>query len=149
MNITIVCVGRLKEKFYRDAIDEFKKRMGAYAKLEIKEFADEGELTLTGKNIIKYLKTDERAYNIALAIEGREYDSLSFAEKIDSLMTRGVSHIRFIIGGSDGLSDEVLHTCDELLSFSKMTFPFQLMRVILIEQIYRAFRINNNEPYHK
>lgn len=159
MKITILCVGKVKEKFYRDAIDEFMKRLSRYAKVAIIEVPDEKtpdqasdtEVNMIkdkeGAKLMKSLKED--AYMVALAIDGKMRDSVSFANHIDELGVRGVSHICFIIGGSLGLSDEILRTVDEKISFSAMTFPHQLMRVILLEQIYRAYRIMNNEPYHK
>lgn len=159
MKITILCVGKVKEKFYRDAIAEFQKRLSRYTKLLIVEVPDEKtseqasdkEIALVkdkeGERILSSIKDD--GYVICLAIEGKEIDSVELSRKIDGLKVQGNSHIYFIIGGSLGLSDEVLKRADYKLSFSKMTFPHQLMRVILLEQIYRAFRISNNEPYHK
>lgn len=159
MKITIISVGKIKEAFYRDAVAEYSKRLSAYCRLEIKEVSDEktpdgasAEMEKQikekeGQRILKVM--DERAYSFALAIEGKKYDSLGFAEKLERLGVSGQSHIQFIIGGSLGLSEAVLKRADEKLSFSDMTFPHQLMRVILLEQIYRGFRINNREPYHK
>ena len=159
MKITILCVGKVKEKFYRDAIGEYQKRLSRYCKLEIVEVADEKtkeqasetEITLVkkkeGERILKALHED--GYVIALAINGTQSDSIGLAEKIEKLGLSGISHVYFIIGGSLGLSDEVLSRADEQLSFSKMTFPHQLMRVILLEQIYRSCRIIHHEPYHK
>ena len=159
MNITIICVGKNKENFYREALAEYVKRLSKYCKLNIIEVADEqtpdgasdavnrGILATEGERILG--KIPEGAYVIATAIEGKTYSSEEFAELIDDMAVRGVSHLCFIIGGSLGLSDEVKKRADLLLSFSKMTFPHGLMRVILAEQIYRAFRIIRNEPYHK
>lgn len=159
MKITILCVGKVKEKFYRDAIDEFSKRLSRYCKLDIIEVADEKTVenasdteirlikTKEGERILKNIKDD--AFVITLCIDGKQLDSVELSDKINSLGISGVSHIYFIIGGSLGLSDEVIKRADFKLSFSKMTFPHQLMRVILLEQIYRAYRIANNEPYHK
>lgn len=159
MKITILCVGKVKEKFYRDAIDEFTKRLSRYCKLEIVEVADEktnedaseNEIRLVkekeGERIIKNIKDD--AYVITLCIDCKQLNSEELSERIERLGIQGTSHICFIIGGSLGLSDEVIKRADFKLSFSKMTFPHQLMRVILLEQIYRAYRIMNNEPYHK
>lgn len=159
MKITILCVGKVKEKFYRDAIDEFTKRLSRYCKLEIVEVADEktneyaseNEIRLVkekeGERIIKNIKDD--AYVITLCIDGKQLNSEELSERIERLGIQGTSHISFIIGGSLGLSNEVIKRADFKLSFSKMTFPHQLMRVILLEQIYRAYRIMNNEPYHK
>ena len=159
MKITILCVGKVKEKFYRDAIGEFTKRLSRYCKLEIIEVADEktdeqasqNEIDIVkskeGERLLKNIKDD--AYVFCLAIDGKQLDSVELSQKIDKLMTSGKSYLYFVIGGSLGLSDEVLKRADYKLSFSKMTFPHQLMRVILLEQIYRSFRISNNEPYHK
>ena len=159
MKITILCVGKVKEKFYRDAIDEFAKRLSRYCKLEIIEVADEkteeqaseNEIRLIkekeGERLLKNVKDD--AYVITLCIDGKQLDSEELSEKMDKLGVSGVSHIYFIIGGSLGLADAVVKRADFKLSFSKMTFPHQLMRVILLEQIYRAYRIMNHEPYHK
>ena len=159
MKITVLCVGKVKEKFYRDAIDEFTKRLSRYCKLEILEVADEKteeqssdtEIRLVkekeGERLLKNIKDD--AYVIALCIDGKQLDSEELSEKIEKLGIQGTSHIYFIIGGSLGLADEVVKRADFKLSFSKMTFPHQLMRVILLEQIYRGYRIMNNEPYHK
>ena len=159
MKITILCVGKVKEKFYRDAIAEYSKRLSRYCKLEIIEVSDEKtseQATQTeidivknkeGERLLKNIKDD--AYVICLAIDGKQLDSVELSQKIDKLMTGGKCHLVFVIGGSLGLSDDVLKRADYKLSFSKMTFPHQLMRVILLEQIYRSFRISNNEPYHK
>ena len=159
MKITILCVGKVKEKFYRDAIEEFSKRLSRYCKLEIIEVADEKtqeEATETeirivkdkeGERLIKNIKED--AYVVCLCIDGKQLDSEELSEKIEQIGIQGKSHVYFIIGGSLGLADTVIKRADFKLSFSKMTFPHQLMRVILLEQIYRAYRIMNNEPYHK
>lgn len=159
MKITILAVGKIKEAFYREAVAEFQKRLRRYVKLEMIETADEKTpedasalensriLELEGQRLFKYIRTD--AYVIALAIEGRMLDSLELSEKIKMLGVGGVSHIIFVIGGSLGLSKAVLKRADLQLSFSKMTFPHQLMRVILLEQIYRSYRIMHHEPYHK
>lgn len=159
MKITILCVGKIKEKFYTDAIFEYKKRLGRYCKIEMIEVTDEKteenlsetEIRLIkekeGDRILKNIKND--AYIIALCIDGKQIDSIELSKKMESLATQGVSHICFIIGGSLGLSDAVINRAHFKLSFSKMTFPHQLMRVILMEQTYRAYRIMKNEPYHK
>jgi len=159
MKITIVCVGKIKEKFYVDAIKEYVKRLGRYCKLEIIEVADEktpadpsdNEINIIkdkeGERMKRYISDD--AHVIALAIDGKKLTSEKNAEYINNLGIRGVSHIQFIIGGSLGISNDILNKADMKLSFSDMTFPHQLMRVILLEQIYRAYRIINNEPYHK
>ncbi len=159
MKISILTVGKVKEKFYVQAIDEFVKRLGRYCKLEIIEVADEktpdgasavvedGIREKEGLRLEKYIRDD--AYVIALAIDGKMLSSEELSEKIDKLGIGGESHIQFIIGGSLGMWPKLLERADFKLSFSKMTFPHQLMRVILLEQIYRAFRIAKNEPYHK
>ncbi len=159
MKISILCVGKVKEKFYRDAIDEFSKRLSRYCKLEILEVADEKTPDQASDTEIKQIKDKEgerllknikdEAYVICLCIDGKQLDSEELAEKIEGLGIQGTSHIYLVIGGSLGLSDEVIKRANYKLSFSKMTFPHQLMRVILMEQIYRAYRIINNEPYHK
>ena len=159
MKITIVCVGKIKESFYREALSEYVKRLSRYVTLEIAEVTDEKTLdnaspaeerqvlATEGERIIKHLSED--AYKIALCIDGTKTDSVGFAKMIDKIKLDGFSHIQFIIGGSLGLSPEVVKKADRKLSFSDMTFPHQLMRVILVEQIYRACRISNHEPYHK
>lgn len=159
MKISVLCVGKVKEKFYRDAILEFSKRLSRYCKLEIIEVSDEKtqeeasetEIRIIkekeGERLLKNIKDD--AYVITLCIDGKQMDSEELSEKIEKLGIQGTSHIYFIIGGSLGLADEVMKRADFKLSFSKMTFPHQLMRVILLEQIYRSYRIMNNEPYHK
>ena len=159
MRINIVCVGKIKEKYLKLGIDEFKKRLSKYCKLEIIELEDEKapenlsdkEMLMIkekeGKKILSKIK--DNSYVIALAIDGKNLSSEELAETINKLGVRGVSNITFVIGGSLGLSDEVLSRADYKLSFSKMTFPHQLMRLILLEQVYRAYSINNGEPYHK
>ena len=159
MKITICCVGKIKEKFYSQAIEEYSKRLSKYCKLEIKEAADEktpdsASDTVNrmikekeGDRLLSFIKDD--SYVIALAIDGKMLDSVELSEKIDNLMLSGKSDIVFVIGGSLGLDKRVLDRADYKLSFSKMTFPHQLMRVILLEQIYRSYRIMKNEPYHK
>ena len=159
MKITIITVGKVKESYFRGAIEEYSKRLSKYCKLDIVEVADEKtpdkaseteEQQIKEKEaerIMKYVRDD--AYVIALAIDGKQMDSLELADKIEKLGVQGNSHIQMIIGGSLGLHQSVLSRVDYKLSFSKMTFPHQLMRVILLEQIYRAYRIMNHEPYHK
>ena len=152
MNITIICIGKLKEKFFKDACDEYIKRLGRYGKITIKELPEvQGnsgqDAKKEGQAIIKALP--KGAYIIPLCIEGTEISSTHLAQKISSLSISGTSEIAFIIGGSDGLSDEVKQKGDFKLSFSPMTFPHQLMRVILLEQVYRAFTIIENTSYHK
>lgn len=159
MKITIVTVGKIKEKYLKDAIAEYSKRLSKYCKLEIVEVADEKtpdnasavvEEQIRAKEaerILKYVKED--AYVITLEIHGKQLTSEELADKIEKLGVQGTSHIMLIIGGSIGLGEEVLKHSDFALSFSKMTFPHQLMRVILLEQIYRSYRIISGEPYHK
>ncbi len=159
MKISIICVGKIKEKFFSQAVDEYSKRLSRYCQLSIIEVPDEktpegisdkGAEQIKdkeGERILSKIKED--AYVIALAIEGQQPDSVGLAQKIQRLMTYETSHIAFVIGGSLGLSKSVLSRAQESLSFSKMTFPHQLMRVILLEQLYRSFRINAGEPYHK
>lgn len=159
MKITCISVGKIKEKYFTDAISEYSKRLSRYCKLEIVELLDEKTpdnakeaeeeriKAREGERILRSIR--EGAYVIALAIDGKQLDSVELSRKIESLGTEGNSHIVFLIGGSLGLSKEVLKRADYKLSFSRMTFPHQLMRVILLEQIYRAFRIKNGEPYHK
>lgn len=159
MNIRILCVGKIKEKFYRDAIAEYTKRLSRYCKLQIIEVADEKtpdkasaaeEQTIREKEagrLLAHIKDSD--YVIALAIEGKNPDSVAWARQLELLALSGKSNLDLIIGGSLGLHQSVLDRADELLSFSAMTFPHQLMRVILLEQIYRSYRIQNHEPYHK
>lgn len=159
MNIDIVCVGRIKERYLTDAIAEYSKRLSRYCKLDIIEVADEKTpehasagverqiRAKEGERIAKHLKPG--AFVIALAIDGQMLSSEGLAAKVSQLGIQGVSHIQLVIGGSIGLDEAVLKRADYKLSFSKMTFPHQLMRVILLEQIYRAYKINAGEPYHK
>lgn len=158
MKITIVAVGKLKEKFYAEAVSEYSKRLSRYCKLDIIQVQDEktpDQAGLSLENQIKE-KEGERILScikdgcvIALAIDGITLDSVELSDKINWLGISGVSHIVFVIGGSLGLSGSVLKRADYKLSFSRMTFPHQLMRVILLEQVYRSFRIMHGEPYHK
>ena len=159
MKITVIGVGKVKERFFEESINEYQKRLGRYCRLEIIQVGDEktpdgAGLALEdqirdreGQRILSHIK--DGAYVIALAIEGRMLDSEELAKKIENLGVKGTSHVIFVIGGSLGLSGQVMDRADYHLSFSKMTFPHQLMRVILLEQIYRACRILNHEPYHK
>lgn len=159
MKITLLTVGKIKEKYLRDGIAEYTKRLSRYCKLDIIEVADEKtpdraseaeELQIKnteGERLLKFVKDSD--YVIALAIDGKMLDSVELAEKIEKLGVQGESSIVLVIGGSLGLSDAVLKRADFKLSFSRMTFPHQLMRMILLEQIYRAYRIMNKEPYHK
>ena len=159
MKITIISVGKVKEKFYRDAISEYEKRLSRYCKFQIIEVTDEKtpdkasaieEEQIKEKEadrILSHIKDD--AYVITLEIMGKKLDSVSFANLIQQKAVHGTSHIQFVIGGSLGLHQKVSQRSDYKLSFSDMTFPHQLMRVILAEQIYRAYRIISGEPYHK
>lgn len=159
MKITIIAVGKLKEKYLKQGIEEYSKRLSSYAKLEIIEVADEkapenlskAEMVAVkekeGERILTHISPD--AYVITLEIGGKMLDSPGLAKKIDELAIYGKSHLVFIIGGSLGLGNNVLKRSNYALSFSKLTFPHQLMRLMLLEQIYRAFKINRGEPYHK
>ena len=159
VKITLITVGKIKEKYLKDAIAEYSKRLGRYCKLEIIEVGDEktpdqasgaveeGIRDKEGERILRHIKDD--MYVITLEIAGKMLSSEELADKIETLGLQGRSSIAFVIGGSIGLGREVLARSDFALSFSKMTFPHQLMRVILLEQIYRSYRIINGEPYHK
>ncbi|UOY87396.1 23S rRNA (pseudouridine(1915)-N(3))-methyltransferase RlmH [Bacillus glycinifermentans] len=159
MNISIVAIGKLKEKYLKQGIDEYIKRLSAYAKVDIIELPDEKAPENLSDQDMKIVKDKEGdrilskispdAHVIALAIEGKMKSSEELADNMDRLATYGKSKVTFVIGGSLGLSDAVLKRADEKLSFSRMTFPHQLMRLVLLEQVYRAFRINRGEPYHK
>lgn len=159
MRISILCVGKIKEKFFTEAIAEYTKRLSRYCTLEILQVMDEKTPENCSEVVQKQIKAKEGerllhlirddAHVIALAIEGRQLSSEQLADKIDRLGISGSSHIQFVIGGSLGLDERVLKRADERISFSAMTFPHQLMRVILLEQIYRSYRIIRGEPYHK
>jgi len=159
MNITILAVGRIKEIYLVEGIQEYVKRLSKYCKLNIIEIADEkAPENMSMKQLeqvknkegekIKY-KIPRDCYLVSLAIEGKTFSSEALASKIEDIKTYNNSHIVFVIGGSNGLSKDILNRSNLLLSFGKMTYPHQLMRMILLEQVYRSFRINNNEPYHK
>lgn len=159
MNITVICVGKIKEKFLKAALDEYSKRLTRYCKLDIVELNDEKtpdnasekeELLIKekeGNSILKHIK--DNMYVIALDIQGKMISSEDLAQLISDSGIKGNSNLAFIIGGSLGLSKDVLNRADFKLSFSKMTFPHQLFRVMLLEQVYRGFRIIGGEPYHK
>lgn len=157
--IRVIAVGKLKEKYLEDAVKEYSKRLSAYTKLEIVQVPDESagaDLSLKEEKIIKDKEASEiikhinkNEYVIALEIKGKLLSSEEFSQKIEQLSVSGIPDITFVIGGSIGLGDSVLQRADLSLSFSRMTFPHQLMRVILLEQIYRAYKIMKNEPYHK
>lgn len=159
MNINIICIGKLKEKYWKDAIEEYSKRISRFAKLQVIELketrisdnpsqAEEEKVKESeGEEILKKIKPGD--YCITLEILGKQLDSVQLADKVKTLGVEGKSTIDFVIGGSLGLSPAVSKRADFKLSFSNMTFPHQMMRVILLEQVYRAFKINNNETYHK
>ena len=159
MKITLITVGKIKERFFEDAIAEYSKRLSRYCKLEIIQVADEKTPDGASENVERQIKEKEGerilsnikdgSFVVALAINGNMLDSEELAAKIEKWGVSGISQIVFIIGGSLGLSNQVLARADYKLSFSKMTFPHQLMRVILLEQIYRSYRIIQGEPYHK
>ncbi|MDA8351990.1 MAG: 23S rRNA (pseudouridine(1915)-N(3))-methyltransferase RlmH [Firmicutes bacterium] len=159
MRIQLLAVGKMKERYLRMAVDDYVGRISPYAKVDVIEISEEkGQEPLNsaerekikereGKRILRFLTSD--TYTIALAIQGVGLSSESLAHQLDQLATYGKSRLAFVIGGSYGLSEEVMDRADFTLSFSKMTFPHQLMRVILLEQIYRSFKINRGETYHK
>ncbi|SMO68478.1 23S rRNA (pseudouridine(1915)-N(3))-methyltransferase RlmH [Melghirimyces algeriensis] len=159
MQIQLLAVGKLKEKYLRTGVNDYLQRISSYAKIQISEIAEEkGQEPLSeaeiaqikneeGKRMLRHLSPD--VYVIALVIQGKHLSSEALAEHLDQLATYGKSRIAFAIGGSYGLSDSVIQRADLTLSFSKMTFPHQLMRIILLEQIYRSFKINRGESYHK
>lgn len=143
LNISIICCGTLKEPYLRDAVKEYEKRLSAFCKLTVKEIKEDS-LTALYPAVSAF-----KGCKIALCVEGSMLSSEELAKKIDGIALGGTSDIAFLIGGSDGISEEIKKMCDYRLSFSKMTFPHQLMRVILLEQIYRAFTIINHRQYHK
>jgi len=159
MKITLVTVGKIKEKYWKDAVAEYAKRLSRYCKLDILEVADEKtpdnssqahEESIKrkeGERILKLVKED--SYVVVLAVEGNKLTSEGLADKINWLGINGKSHIVFVIGGSLGVSDEIMNRADYALSFSDMTFPHQMMRVVILEQVYRSYRIICGEPYHK
>ena len=159
MKITLVTVGKIKERYFEDAIGEYAKRLSRYCKLDIIQVADEKTPDGASAAVEKQIKEKEGqrilsnikdgAYVIALAIEGKMLSSEEMAYKLQKLGVDGISQIVFVIGGSLGLSGEVMRRADYALSFSRMTFPHQLMRVVALEQIYRSYRIMSGEPYHK
>lgn len=158
LSIDIICIGKIKEIFFKDAITEYSKRLSKYCNLNIIELSDEklpSKLNnkiiniikdSEGKKILSHLKKD--SYKICLDLNGKQYSSEEFSSKIDSIALNYNSSITFIIGGTLGLSEDVLNIADEKICFSKMTFPHQLIRVFLVEQLFRAFKISNNETYH-
>lgn len=158
LSINIICIGKIKESFFKDAINEYSKRLSKYCNLNIIELFDEklpsklndkiidNIKNIEGKKILSHLKKD--SYKICLDLHGKQFSSEEFSSKIDSISLNFNSSITFIIGGTLGISSEVLNYADEKICFSKMTFPHQLIRVFLLEQLFRAFKISNNETYH-
>lgn len=158
LSINIICIGKIKESFFKDAINEYSKRLSKYCNLNIIELSDEklpsklndkiidNIKNIEGKKILSHLKKD--SYKICLDLHGKQFSSEEFSSKIDSISLNYNSSITFIIGGTLGVSSEVLNCADEKICFSKMTFPHQLIRVFLLEQLFRAFKISNNETYH-
>ena len=158
IHLNIICVGKLKEKYLKDAIDEYSKRLGKYCVLKIIELQDESLPSKINESIIEDIKNKEckkileniksTSYVLALDLKGKQHTSEEFSQKIEEISVRGFSDITFIIGGTLGLTDDLLNRANELISFSKMTFPHQLIRVFLLEQIFRGFKISSNETYH-
>ncbi len=159
MNIDIISIGKIREKYIKLGVDEFKKRLQPYSKLSfhalreehVQDTMSEAEIEQVkekeGEKILQRLK--ENSYIIALDVQGKQLSSEQFAQRLKDISFQGKNSVSFIIGGANGLSKEVLAKADERLSFSAMTFPHQLMQLILLEQLYRAFKIQRNEPYHK
>ncbi len=159
MNITLICVGKLKEKYWQDAVLEYTKRISRYFKINIIEVLDEKTPDNLNDGVVKTIKKkegerilkhiSEKDFLICLDIKGKKYSSETFSETFSDILNKSVSNMVFVIGGSVGINDDILKRADLRLSFSDMTFPHQLMRVILLEQIYRGIKIMKNEPYHK
>lgn len=160
LNIKIICVGKIKDKSLVNLIEEYKKRLSKYSKLEIIEIEDEKLTKCNSKALEEQIKDTEskkikeklekqgKSISFALDLKGKQFDSVEFSNKIQEISTYSSSSILFVIGGSLGLTDEVLNLCDYRICFSKMTFPHQLIRLFLLEQIFRSFKILNNETYH-
>ena len=158
VHINIITIGKLKEKYLKDAIDEYSKRLAKYCELKVIELSDEQLPNKINESIIKQIKEKEckkimeniktDSYIIPLDLRGKQYSSEEFSSKIENIQLQGYSDITFIIGGTLGLTDEILKKANETICFSKMTFPHQLIRVFLLEQIFRAFKISKNETYH-
>ena len=146
MNITILCVGKIKEKYWTEASAEYRKRLSRYCTITVEELKEENP-EAEGQNILKRLKKD--TFVITLEIHGKALSSEELSSKLQELALEGKSDITFVIGGSDGLSEEVSRRSDLKLSFSRMTFPHQMIRIFLLEQIYRSFKIMKGETYHK
>lgn len=159
LKINVICVGKLKEKYLQDAIQEYSKRLSKYCSLNIIELPDEklpNNLNDSIANIVKEKESnnilshiDKNSYVVTLDLRGKQYTSPEFSEKINHISLNHSSNITFVIGGTLGLSESVINASNELICFSKMTFPHQLIRVFLLEQIFRAFKISNNETYHR
>ena len=159
LRINVICVGKIKEKYLQDAIQEYSKRLSKYCTLNIVELNDEKVPQNLNDSLINQIKEkesnniishiDKNSYVLALDLKGKQYSSEDFSKKINDISLNSSSSITFIIGGTLGLSENVLNNSNELICFSKMTFPHQLIRVFLLEQIFRAFKISNNETYHR
>ena len=159
LNIQIICIGKLKETYLKDAISEYSKRLQKYCSLTITELTDEKLPNKLNESIINEIKNKEctkilqsikkDSYILCLDLKGKEFSSEQFSKKLEDIALNENSHITFIIGGTLGLTEKILQKSNEKICFSKMTFPHQLIRVFLLEQIYRAFKISNNESYHK
>ena len=158
LNINIICVGKLKETYLKDAVNKYSKRLQKYCNLEITELADEKLPNKLNPSLISDIKNKEcnkilqaihkDSFVFCLDLKGKNFSSEEFSQKIDDIALNSNSHITFIIGGTLGLNDDVLKVANEKISFSKMTFPHQLIRVFLLEQIFRAFKISKGETYH-
>ena len=158
LNINIICVGKLKESYLKEAVEEYSKRLSKYCNLKIIEISDEKLPNQINENTIQEVKNKEGlkilenikkdSYVFPLDLNGKQFTSEQFSEKLENITVRGFSTITFIIGGTLGISDEVLKKANEMICFSKMTFPHQLIRVFLLEQLFRAFKISNHETYH-
>lgn len=144
--LKIICIGKIKKQYIKDAIQDYKTRLSKYTKIDVIELDDDNPKE-EAKRILKYI--DEKDYIITMEIEGKELSSTELSDKIKELNTYGNSNTTFIIGGSDGLDDSIKQKSNFKLSFSKLTFPHQLFRVLLLEQLYRSYKIINNEQYHK
>lgn len=156
MKITIISLGKIKEKYFKDAIDEYLKRITPYSTLQRKELEDEKIVSIQKKDLIKTKEGEKilknlnpNSYKIALTEDGKNFSSEEFAFFMQELINSGTSEVSFVIGGALGLANEVVNSCEQKLSLSKMTFTHQMVYMFLLEQIYRAFKIMNNEPYHK
>lgn len=158
IHINVICVGKLKEKYLKDALEEYSKRLSKYCKLNVIELSDESLPSKINDSIIAEVKKKESekilenikqgSYVISLDLKGKDYSSEDFSKQIQNISNKGFSTITFIIGGTLGLDEKVIKTSNELICFSKMTFPHQLIRVFLLEQLFRGFKIQNNETYH-